>query len=421
MQHASDVLNVRGNALFTHSLHHSLATSSGNFTAGTLHIGGDFTQANNGSTLGLSFVSTGTTVVFDGYSLQNISFASGAATTSRFANVEINNPAGVRFTTPAVTSGTITSLAGVVDAYTANTIAIGGDLVDASNNRWQVGTTQFYGTGVLHVPSLIHSDVQISGNRLLANTATLLANANGATGSLSVLANGVFDLYGQTLDVYGNLTVTNSNTTGDGLLMQHANDVLNVRGNALFTHSVNHSLANSSGNFTAGTLHIGGDFTQANNGSTLGLSFVSTGTTVVFDGYTVQNISFASPALNTSRFSHVEIRNPAGVNLLSNAVVDGQLSLLNGGVLNQANNLNLYYTNNMPSIAGGMYQVANTRIAGALRMNAPLSFILPSNNLFVDAGYNLDLYGQTLDVYGNLTGRRWLVDAACQRCTQCTW
>ena len=400
MTNAADVVTVNGAVTFTHVNNNDSATSEGNFTAGVLNVRGNFTQTNGGAVGGSPlqfFASTGTKVVFDGTAAQTVNFLNPGATISRFQDVEINNAAGVNFSSSAVASGTVTIFNGTVTS-TAGTVTVGGDLVDAVGNRWQAMNTTFSG-GAPSLPATLTTNATFSGGGVIANGFTL-------TGNLSVAAGGKLVMNGQTVTASGNLTVTISNTAGDGLIMTDGADVLIVNGDATFTHVNDNDAATSEGNFTAGVLNVRGNFTQTNGGAVGGSPlqfFASTGTRVVFDGSSAQTVDFGNPGASFSRFQDVDIDNTVGVDFTSDIYVTGQLTLGAGGILNQVGTLNLFYTAEMPIIAAGTYNVSNTHVFGNLTMTASLALSQNTNNLIIDPGTSLAVNGQSLTVGGVLT------------------
>lgn len=133
---------------------------------------------------------------------------------------------------------------------------------------------------------------------------------------------------GHKLDIGDDLTVTTSNTAGDGLIMTNAADEVIVNGDALFTTSSNHGQAFSTGNYTAGMMRVRGDFTQTRNGSTANTgSFISSGTKVIFDGNGTQTVNFATPGLTQSYFDDVGFENtsPNSVRFTSPVTINGQI------------------------------------------------------------------------------------------------
>ena len=115
--------------------------------------------------------------------------------------------------------------------------------------------------------------------------------------------------------------------------MTNPADTVIVAGNASFEAAG--SVASGVGNFSAGLLRVGGNFTETRVGASGTTAFASTGTKVVFDGTGAQTVSFQDPGASSSRFQDVDIDNSAGVTFTSTVYVTGQLTLGAGGVLNQ--------------------------------------------------------------------------------------
>ena len=300
MTNAADSMTVAGNVTFTQVFNDSFATSTGNFTAGVLKVRGNFTQTTpGGPTTSKIFVSTGTKVVFDGTAAQTVNFTTPGVTFSRFQDVDIDNAAGLTFSSSAVANGTVTILNGTVTS-TAGTVTIGGDLVDAVGGRWQVMDTTFSGAAP-SLPAILTTNATFSGGGVIPNGFTL-------TGNLSVAAGGKLVMNGQTVTASGSLTVTISDTGGDGLIMTNAADSMTVAGNVTFTQVFNDSFATSAGNFTAGVLKVRGNFTQTTGGATTSKMFVLTGTKVVFDGTAAQTVSFTTPGVTLSQGNRILIK-----------------------------------------------------------------------------------------------------------------
>jgi len=172
----------------------------------------------------------------------------------------------------------------------------------------------------------------------VAGAVTMNAAVDLQTSNLFVDAGGVLTVNGKTLDIGGNLTVTISQagvspnfvSAGDGLKMTNVNDRVNVAGSATFTAIAYHFSATSAGNFSAGVLSVGGNFTSTHNyqgaSNSWDTSFISTGTKVVLNGTVSQAVSFTLPSVTRSRFSDLEISNAVGVSLSSAITITGSLS-----------------------------------------------------------------------------------------------
>ncbi|OIO69669.1 MAG: hypothetical protein AUJ58_05255 [Zetaproteobacteria bacterium CG1_02_55_237] len=157
----------------------------------------------------------------------------------------------------------------------------------------------------------------MTGNVQLAQALTLTGNLTVAGSGLS----GVLAVNGQTLSISGTLTSWSTNAAS-GLKMVNAADVVTVGGSATFRDGSN---ANTSGWFTAGALHVHGNFSEIDGNNS---TFIATGThKVVFDGAAAQTISFIHPG--TSYFNDVEIAN--NVSLASNILIKG-VGIIGAGV-----------------------------------------------------------------------------------------
>ncbi|MBT5876614.1 MAG: cadherin-like domain-containing protein, partial [Candidatus Latescibacteria bacterium] len=309
MNHNADVLIIGGNAVFTTVSQHGSAASDGNFTHGVLRVRGNFTQTKSGASAGANvFVSTGTKVVFDGSGPQAVSFFQAGAANSRIDDVDIENTSGVSFNTSVYVMGQLT-------------------MKDGASLSQVNPLSTFFGARLPIIPSSATyavANTHTSGQVVLDHSLSMVEPEN----SLFVEPNSTLTLNGHTMDIGGDLTVTISNTVGDGLIMTDPNDEFTVNGHAFFTTSSNHGSAFSDGNFTDGTLRLRGHFTQTRSGASASInSFVSTGTRVVFDGTGTQNVFVANPGVSSSRFHDLSIENtsPSSFVLLTPILVAGQL------------------------------------------------------------------------------------------------
>jgi len=336
MTNAADEVIINGDAVFTHANNNDQATSVGNFTNGVLKFRGHFTQSNgtNSGTRPI-FTATGTKVVFDGANNQNVHFSDVGAAFSRFQDLDIDNTAGVTFTTSAVASGTVTILNGIVTS-TTGTVTIGDDLIDAVGGRWQALNITFSGP-IVSLPATLMTNATFTGGGLLENGFNL-------TGNLSVAAGGRMEVNSHTVSTSGDLPVTISNTVGDGLIMTNAADEVIINGDAIFTHASNNDQATSLNNYTAGLIRLRGHFTQT-NGTNSGTRpiFTSTGTKVILDGPGIQNVSFSDPGPGFSRIHDLDIENATGVTFNTDAYITRQLTLGANAVLNQGAGEHLFY------------------------------------------------------------------------------
>jgi hypothetical protein len=375
---------IGGNAHWTGAFNQPAASSEGSLTAGTISVRGDFVQDNEGGAASSRvFASTGTRVVFDGTSSQTIRFQTPGRAASRFSAVEIRNASGVELATKAVFSGDLTVVEGTVHGPGPGELV--ADLVDVVGDHWQVALTELSGIDQALPASLI-TDILWTGN-------TTLAGGFALTGNLTVGPGGRLTLNGRSVAVSGDLLVRLSNSAGTGLRLVNAADVLSVGGDATFTVDFNHSSATSNGNFTAGELRISGDFIQTNGGGAIPpFAFVSTGTTVVFEGSAAHNVSFTHAGASGSRFHHVEIRD--------GTVVGPGPVFISGNVLDSAGNrwrvAETSFTGSNPSLAD---MVTNATFVGSAVLADGFTL---NGNLTVVTSAALRLNGNTVAVTGNL-------------------
>ena len=142
---AGSRVNVGGDATFTVVSYNSIATSSGSFTEGELHVRGDFTQTREyqGSIRG--FIATGTKVVFDGSAAQDISFSDPGSSTSRFADVDVSNAVGATFTSSVTATGDL-DLVGKLTVSSGKTFDLTGTLtLRSASTLVNTGTTNVGG------------------------------------------------------------------------------------------------------------------------------------------------------------------------------------------------------------------------------------------------------------------------------------
>ncbi|MCR4315319.1 MAG: chitobiase/beta-hexosaminidase C-terminal domain-containing protein [Planctomycetes bacterium] len=397
MTNAMDSLVIQGNATFSVAYNNGTATSSGNLTAGTIQLFGNFTQSQASYGSAFAFVSTGTTVEFVGTSQQTVSFTNPGIGASHFDDVTFSNQAGVKFNTSGAIGGVATIASGTVSANsTSIEVTLAEGLVDSSGSAWTVSKTYLGGTGMaVTLPASISTDIYIQDDVLLASNTTV-------NGNFTISEGATFTLSGHTLAVSGNFAVTLNATANSGLAMTNAADVLDVGGNATFSTGYYQSGATSSGNLSQGVINLAGNFIQTVASGGPGTGFMSSGTKVVFDGSSPQTVSFSNPGFSLSHFDDVEIDNGAGVTFSSDVYVAGLLDLVSG-VVTQASSKNLYCQTALPTITAGTYSVTNTRVAGTIAMTENLTLSVATCDIFVDPGYSLSVGAFTLDIGGDLT------------------
>ncbi len=395
----NDVLVVEGDATFTSRGYNHSATSEGNFIAGTAYFRGDFSQTRESSGAEKSFVSTGTKVVFDGSAAQTVYFSHPSTGGSRFAELELRNTAGIStntlvaddpvlvstgasvtttgsvtfgdtFTvdggtmvvtaTPTITGKVTVSNAGSltfngepdfnddVDVLGASTLSFGNSADFAGLVQVQGGSTLTGNEGYFEsrLPEIDSSTYTVTSTRPEGTLIMPVSITLPTTTTLEIHRQRSLTLNGKTLTLNGPLWIEISDTASDGLLMNNANDLLYLNGDATFSSGgYNHS-ATTEGSFTNGTIYSRGDFTQARPSNAAAKSFVSTGTKVIFDGSSAQSIQFSSPSTTASRFDEVDFTNTAGFStsglVMDGAVlVDSSVSVSVGGPLTLGDTLDV--------------------------------------------------------------------------------
>ena len=194
-------------------------------------------------------------------------------------------------------------------------------------------------------------------------------------------------LNGHHLEVLGELVLKNNNTQGAvHLVMAQETDRLLVGGDAIFAAPTS---------LTGGVIELKGAFVQ----TFASTAFRPQGTLVELSGESVQEVSFKHPT--SSWFEDVLVANPAGVRYVSDAFVQGGLTLAPGAVLRQ-DSFRLYFVTKLPEVAAGTYDVDTTVVVGDVTMTADLVLNEPSNDVMITSGSSLTLNGHKLRVGGDL-------------------
>jgi len=108
MTNSSDVLEVGGNAYFEGCAGNSSGTTEGYLTQGELRLSGNFQRTSPyGDCTRRSFVSTGTTVVFEKNGTQSVSFADASASYSYFKHVRVAASSTVNFNNTTYSKGDV--------------------------------------------------------------------------------------------------------------------------------------------------------------------------------------------------------------------------------------------------------------------------------------------------------------------------
>lgn len=263
MTNVADVMFVDGNASF--------GGSSGTMSAGVLVIRGNFTQTGAAN----SFAPTaGHVTQFFGGAPQSITF-SDLTGVSSFNRLQIVN-AGTTTIATDIRATSIDLNVAVGSFAGAGRTAIVRDSITDPNNRWAVSNARFTGPNIKIGNVLGSATVRVG-----PNVTNLLTNVSLA-GSIVVDSGGTLVLNGKTLAIAGNF----STLTGGRLNMTNAADLLDVAGNATFGGGA------QTGLLTAGSMQIGGDLVQLNNGTATSLVAAQTHS-IVLDGAGAQTITLA--------------------------------------------------------------------------------------------------------------------------------
>jgi hypothetical protein len=285
-------------------------SETGKLTAGSLTVASNFSEGG-GATDAYNASATFATVL-NGTVAQSFSFAD--PNISQFGQLNINNAAGITALT-AFQAGSVQFSAGTLTGALGGTL--NGPLVDP--------------LGGLHL-----SSIAFAGNATPVSVATPVLNVTGSVTfnnnpsnlAANLTINGAVNVLG-TLVVSGHtLTVNGAFTTSASgqLTMNNAADVVNVTGNVAFS-----SAGGVGGPMIAGTMHIGGNFFQSGNSSSIATGGTNT---IDFNGAGTQTITFSSPDGNyaagcssASCFQNVTVNKTGGqLNILTDVKVQGSFT-----------------------------------------------------------------------------------------------
>jgi hypothetical protein len=330
---------------------------TGKLTAGTLTVGGDFTQQHTTSLA--SFVAgSGHTTVLNGSALQTVAFAD--TTVSGFGNLTLSGAGGATVSGLPLVNGNLSVQSGTVTAadqsITGSGFYVVGNISSAAGTNLTLG--RLYAGGALGIGgsyavtltgfivgsttiplTLPYQNIDIDGGgvsttgalnlsgslkltrgRVLTNAILVLGGHVNVGNSVVVDApNTLIDFNGQAMHVAGNFTLQN----GAQVNLINGNDSLIVVGNALFDGG------DETGKMGAlANLVVGGNLTQANSSSHT--SFVADPNFITtLNGTTPQTLTFADS--NASALGSLEIANPTTVTVASLVAVAGNLDITVGG------------------------------------------------------------------------------------------
>ena len=313
--------------------------------SGTIGVAGVFNPV--AAFAGGAYVVTGSTIVFNGGSLQSIPAFT-------FNNLTLNNGAGGNLGGNVTVGGTMTLQAGNLGVG-GNTLTLNGAATASG------GTFSSAANGTVNYNQSTNGQVVLPGNygnltfsnfnKDLTNSTVGIAGIFTPGTAVGHTITGSTFIYNgtspQTLPsgfaTYNNLTLNNAaGVTGFGGLTVQG--LLRVQAGAFTSSSNYNNVQIDSGATLAGvaatTINVTGDWT--NNGT-----FTANGNTVNFNGTSAQTIGGAG-----TTFNNLTVNNPpAGVSMTSNVSVNGTLTLTGGTLFVGASTLTI---NAGTSAAGGL-------------------------------------------------------------------
>ena len=349
----------------------------GYLTEGVLEVKGNFTQITNSS--GENFSASGNhKVILSGEGKQVVSLQSIDA---HFATLELKNYSdeGVEFSkTPSC------------DKFESNGCVF--TYADGSRTGWT-----------------LEADEEITGDMILSG-GTLDLNGHSLTvGGNLTHTDGTITVNGGSLNILGDYKIQSAAGGGSNGVLNMTNeaDMVTVSGSFVMQSTKSHQ-----GLLTAGTLTVGGDFTQK-NGSYSNF-FTSGNHTTVFNGEEKQTVTLQYSNSGYSHFNNLQLKNTsaAGIELKQNIWVSGVLS--NENSVFTKNKIYLASTGTLENGTwdGNLCVDEKRTLSGDETINGTLyltsgTLSLNGNTLSVEnlslSGGTLDLGGGTLKVSGNVT------------------
>ncbi|MFT7623243.1 MAG: hypothetical protein ACI9WU_002422, partial [Myxococcota bacterium] len=218
-------------------------------------------------------------------------------------------------------------------------------------------------------PSLI-----IKGNATLAGPLT-------ATGEAVIFTGAQLTLNGQLAEFMGPFTAKNSAASTSALVMIHPADRLLLAGEATFGARTT---------LQDGVIELKSALTQ---------TFVSgsirpEGTLFHFSGEQLQEVSFKH---NSAWLEDVVVSNPVGVRVVTNVLVKGEWVLAPSGRVTQEAGLKIMFSDKLPRVQAGDWDVAETAVVGDLALTADVT-LTGATQLTIASGSSVTLNTYTLDI-----------------------
>ncbi|MDO4945470.1 MAG: fibronectin type III domain-containing protein [Ruminococcus sp.] len=290
MTNESDIVEVSGDFVMGSTKSHN-----GKLSAGTLIVGGNFTQLSYNARN--NFVASGShTIEFNGKIKQNISFAS--PDNSRFFNLKVNNTNGVSLNSSVYAYGNVNDV--------NNSVCGSGYLYITKLS--QLENSSFGGSVYLNNDN--RSDIYLALDLSVGNLTCNYLHLNGYKLNVNNLSiNSNLYVEGGAVECKNNLTLGNNGY----LTMTDEKDYVLVGKN--FVSNLRYS---TNGYLTSGTLEIKGDFIQNQNAA-----FVCTGThTTILSGKSASNgriyVQTVKMYNNGSKFNTLIITKPSSFYVAKN-------------------------------------------------------------------------------------------------------
>ena len=291
MTNESDVVEVSGDFVMGSTKSHD-----GKLSAGTLTIGGDFTQQRYKDYDNFS-ASGSHTVEFNGKIKQNILFVSPSD--SRFFNLKVNNTNGVSLNSSVFAYGNVNDV--------NNSVCESGYLYITKLSQLENGS---FGGNICLNNGNNNSDIYLTQDLTVGNLTCSNLHLKGYKLNVKSLSiNSKLFVEGGAIECKNNLTLGDYGC----LIMTNAKDYVLVGKNFIFN-----TYYSTSGDLTAGTLEIKGDFIQNKN-----TVFVCSEThTTILSGKSASNgriyVQTVTMYSNGSRFNKLIITKPGSFYVAKN-------------------------------------------------------------------------------------------------------
>ena len=291
MTNESDVVEVSGDFVMGSTKSHD-----GKLSAGTLTIGGDFTQQRYKDYDNFS-ASGSHTVEFNGKIKQNILFVSPSD--SRFFNLKVNNTNGVSLNSSVFAYGNVNDV--------NNSVCESGYLYITKLSQLENGS---FGGNICINNGNNNSDIYLTQDLTIGNLTCSNLHLKGYKLNVKSLSiNSKLFVEGGAIECKNNLTLGDYGC----LIMTNAKDYVLVGKNFIFN-----TYYSTSGDLTAGTLEIKGDFIQNKN-----TVFVCSEThTTILSGKSASNgriyVQTVTMYSNGSKFNKLIITKPGSFYVAKN-------------------------------------------------------------------------------------------------------